>query len=303
MGLCKKCKKDKCNCPEPVEGPIGLTGPKGDKGDKGDIPNHQWSGTQIRFELSDGSWGQWVDLVGPAGPCPDNCPPGQQGNQGIQGPQGQQGLPGSQGLPGNPGQDGVSVTNAAIDGNGDLIIYLSDGSQINAGSVVGGTAGTGGTGFNQPEYLFKATNITEQEHVGNNVVESIVNLSKDSGDGYYDYGDSWSGNDWVLENGPVDLRFVFDQMRIRNDGAANTGTNVIFQIKHIPATGPTSIIATAAVPAGLIPGATSAPASAQSADITFAAGDKIRLEVIDSAPALGTTVTILDGGEFWNIEV
>ena len=298
---CPHCKKQNCTCEQGPEGPIGLTGPQGPPGEKGDKPAHEWNGTQIRFQNPDCSWGPWINLQGPPGPCGE----GEEGGQGIQGPQGppgQQGPPGNDGPPGPPGLDGVSVTNAEIDENGDLIIYLSDGSQINAGNVSSGGTGGGGVGVNQPAFLFKSTNITEQAHVGNSVVESIVNLPKDTGDGYYDYGNSWSGNDWLLETGPQDLRFAFDQFQVRNDGGANTGSTVQFRIQHIPATGPTSIIASAAVPSGLAPGATSNAVSAQSADITFAAGDKIRLEVIDGG-VLGTNVTILPGGEFWNIEV
>lgn len=42
-------------------------GEKGDNGDKGDRPRHEWDGTKIRFENSDGSWGKWVDLKGSGG--------------------------------------------------------------------------------------------------------------------------------------------------------------------------------------------------------------------------------------------
>lgn len=33
-------------------------------GKPGKIPDHEWNGTSIRFENSDGSWGEWVDLRG-----------------------------------------------------------------------------------------------------------------------------------------------------------------------------------------------------------------------------------------------
>lgn len=36
-------------------------------GAKGDTPNHGWSGTQLRFEKPNGSWGSYVNLKGPAG--------------------------------------------------------------------------------------------------------------------------------------------------------------------------------------------------------------------------------------------
>lgn len=33
----------------------------------GRIPDHEWEGTRIRFENTDGSWGEWIDLRGPPG--------------------------------------------------------------------------------------------------------------------------------------------------------------------------------------------------------------------------------------------
>lgn len=47
-----------------------LTGEKGEKGDKGDMPAHEWSGTMLRFEKPDGSWGEFVDLQGADGQAP-----------------------------------------------------------------------------------------------------------------------------------------------------------------------------------------------------------------------------------------
>lgn len=40
---------------------------KGDKGDTGPMPAHEWKGTKLRFEQSDGQWGKWVDLKGKPG--------------------------------------------------------------------------------------------------------------------------------------------------------------------------------------------------------------------------------------------
>lgn len=36
----------------------------GKPGKAGKMPDHEWDGTRIRFELPDGSWGDWVDLRG-----------------------------------------------------------------------------------------------------------------------------------------------------------------------------------------------------------------------------------------------
>lgn len=44
-----------------------ITGEKGDKGDTGPMPKHDWSGTALRFENPDGTWGNRVDLKGEPG--------------------------------------------------------------------------------------------------------------------------------------------------------------------------------------------------------------------------------------------
>lgn len=68
--------------PEGPQGPQGEKGATGDPGPKGDTgaagpagangaqglpPEHEWQGTALRFKEPDGSWGQAVDLRGPAG--------------------------------------------------------------------------------------------------------------------------------------------------------------------------------------------------------------------------------------------
>ena len=62
--------------PQGEKGATGNPGPKGDTGDAGPAgangapglpPEHEWQGTQLRFKEPDGSWGQAVDLRGPAG--------------------------------------------------------------------------------------------------------------------------------------------------------------------------------------------------------------------------------------------
>ena len=44
-----------------------LTGQQGDKGDTGPMPKHDWSGTALRFQNPDGTWGNRVDLKGEPG--------------------------------------------------------------------------------------------------------------------------------------------------------------------------------------------------------------------------------------------
>lgn len=48
-------------------GAKGDPGPRGPQGPKGDKPDHEWNGTQLRFERPDGGWGEYVDLRGPKG--------------------------------------------------------------------------------------------------------------------------------------------------------------------------------------------------------------------------------------------
>lgn len=77
-----------------------------------------------------------------------NIKDGRDGVNGIDGRNGRDGLPGKDGLPGPRGLDGkdgingldgidgVSVTDARIDFDGSLVIYLSNGREINVGEVM-----------------------------------------------------------------------------------------------------------------------------------------------------------------------
>ena len=73
-----------------------------------------------------------VQTIGPRGPQ------GYTGPQGATGPQGPQGPTGATGPQGPTGPTGVSITNVTIDENQHLIVTLSDGSSIDAGSVSSG---------------------------------------------------------------------------------------------------------------------------------------------------------------------
>jgi len=112
---CGSCgSKKKCTCPVQIPGPIGLTGQQGPQGVMGDQPAYEWSGTQIRFENPDGSWGPWIDLQGPPGPCSD----GSQGLPGIQGPAGPAGPIGATGPAGPQGVQGPIGATGATGANG-----------------------------------------------------------------------------------------------------------------------------------------------------------------------------------------
>lgn len=96
-GLQGEPGKDGRDGADGANGKDGSRGPKGDKGDDGEdgtngargpvgpMPEHQWDGTRLRFEESDGEWGKYVDLRGPQG---------ERGASGSNGPQGPQGEPG-----------------------------------------------------------------------------------------------------------------------------------------------------------------------------------------------------------------
>ena len=71
-----------------------------------------------------------------AGPQGVQGPPGPKGKDGINGKDGLNGQDGKNGKDGVDGQDGISVVDAKVDLDGSLVLTLSDGSEIDAGSVV-----------------------------------------------------------------------------------------------------------------------------------------------------------------------
>jgi len=72
---------------------------------------------------------------GPAGEKGDQGPKGEQGDRGFDGVNGKDGIDGKDGLDGNPGKDGISVVDAKIDFDNSLVLYLSNGKEINAGEI------------------------------------------------------------------------------------------------------------------------------------------------------------------------
>lgn len=56
------------------QGEDGDQGPIGNRGTSGPAPAFQWSGSYLRFQNPDGTWGPYVNLIGPTGPPPPaNC--------------------------------------------------------------------------------------------------------------------------------------------------------------------------------------------------------------------------------------
>lgn len=65
----------------------------------------------------------------------DQGPKGEQGDRGLDGKNGKDGVQGDKGIDGVNGQDGISVVDAKIDFDNTLILYLSNGNEINAGEI------------------------------------------------------------------------------------------------------------------------------------------------------------------------
>jgi hypothetical protein len=77
-------------------------------------------------------------LEGPSGSRGDKGdqgPKGEQGDRGFDGVNGKDGQDGKDGVDGQQGEQGISVVDAKIDFDGSLVLYLSNGSEINAGEV------------------------------------------------------------------------------------------------------------------------------------------------------------------------
>jgi len=66
----------------------------------------------------------------------DQGPKGEQGDRGFDGAPGKDGDDGADGTDGQDGKDGVSVVRAEIAFDGSLVLYLSDGKEIDCGYVV-----------------------------------------------------------------------------------------------------------------------------------------------------------------------
>jgi hypothetical protein len=81
------------------------------------IPGHEWSGALLRLRNTDGSWGAFVDLIGPQGV---QGPQGDRGIQGTIGAQGERGEKGNTGDVGPQGPEGVPGTSFTVNATGLL---------------------------------------------------------------------------------------------------------------------------------------------------------------------------------------
>lgn len=121
------------------KGETGLQGSKGDPGEKGEKGDTGHSAYEIaKASGYSGTESEWLaSLKGDKGDRGEKGETGAVGPIGETGPQGEPGQTGAVGPQGNPGADGISVTNAAVNDIGNLIITLSNGQTLDAGYVKG----------------------------------------------------------------------------------------------------------------------------------------------------------------------
>lgn len=128
-------------------GPTGPQGPTGAAGPTGDVPDHQWSGTSIRFEQPNSTYGPYQDLKGDPG------------DTGATGPQGPQGVAGPTGPTGPEGP-----TTQRLSGFGQLITDWDQAAECGwYRGVNAGNAPTSGTLIGSVEAL-DATWVTQTVH-------------------------------------------------------------------------------------------------------------------------------------------
>ena len=113
--------------PAGAKGDTGNTGAKGDTGNTGATGPTGETGVGVSTATVNGS-GRLIITKTDSSTVDAGS---------VIGPQGQQGATGNTGAPGATGPQGVSVYQAVVDGDGNLIVTLDDASQLNAGSVVG----------------------------------------------------------------------------------------------------------------------------------------------------------------------
>jgi len=91
-----------------IPGTHGKDGRDGEQGPIGPAPEHDWVGTNLRFQNPDGTWGEFVDLEGPKGEQGEPGRDGVNGKDGLNGTNGKDGARGPAGRDGVDGQDGAT---------------------------------------------------------------------------------------------------------------------------------------------------------------------------------------------------
>ena len=161
------------------QGDTGPAGPQGTQGIQGNVGPQGIQGIQGNVGLQGPQGEQGMQgIQGNTGPQGSQ---GIQGNVGPQGPTGAQGIQGNTGTNGTNGQDGIGVSTATVTA-GNLIITLTDASQINAGNVVGpqgpqGIQGPTGSGSTIEVSQISGSNVA-------NVISSVSALRFDTDTGF-----------------------------------------------------------------------------------------------------------------------
>ncbi len=139
--------------PQGDPGPAGLQGPQGETGPPGNPPAHDWTGTAIRFQNPDSSWGTLVDLKGAEGDTGEQGEPGLPGETGPVGPAGPTGPTGPAGPQGETGPTGATGPTGPVGPSGPTGPTGPKGDTGPAGpeGPAGPKGDTGDTGAAGPE--------------------------------------------------------------------------------------------------------------------------------------------------------
>ena len=105
---------------DPASGAVSF--PNGATGVALPPPAFQWSGTQLRFQNPDGSWGAWVNLQGVTGAAGTTGPAGATGLTGPAGPTGPTGPIGPAGTTGAIGTTGPAGASGAAGAAGNTVL-------------------------------------------------------------------------------------------------------------------------------------------------------------------------------------
>lgn len=140
-----------CRNAQSCTGSTGPTGPQGD-GIQGAVIDSQGNLIVITTNGQEISAGNYKNLC-PTGPQGPIGIPGYATNTGPTGPQGVNGYALSTGPTGPTGPNPVSVSDANIDNDGNLIVSLTNGDELNLGYIIGPT---GPAGVDSLETVYRA---------------------------------------------------------------------------------------------------------------------------------------------------
>lgn len=185
------------------KGDKGEPGEKGDKGDKGSDGKDGKDGTSLLTGNgkpndtlgSDGD--SYIDLDTWDYYTKSNGTWTSAGNiKGTKGDKGSDGKDGSDGNKGDKGDSGLSVSSCKVDENGNLIITLSDGNEINAGKVTGS---------------LDTTQYTVNFHIGDRIVKTeLVDEFSHISAPSEEYTKGYAVTSWYIKDGSGNVTWDFN---------------------------------------------------------------------------------------------